>query len=126
MQGLRTDMVKYEDVVAENRKAHESNDTLKKQLEAQHHLSRGLEEQIRVLRQSEVDLKERSSQLEREVSDLNNIARDYESDPLELEQEVIGLHQQLEKAEVDLEAANVKAAELDKEATKHRVCSIFS
>lgn len=130
LRDLRTDMLKYEGVVIENGRIHESNDALKAQLEAQLYLSRGLDEQITALRQSEINLRERSGQLERELSELRDSARDSESDPLELELEMNDLRQQLGKAKDDLEAANAKAdkteqlrVELEQEASKHKVCS---
>jgi seryl-tRNA synthetase len=123
-------MVKYEDVVAENRKAHEANNTLKKQLETQQQHCSQLDEQIKAFQQSEKDLRARSSQLERELNDLKDVSQDPETEPSELERGMIDLRQQLRKAEDDLQAVNIRIEkaeqvrqELEQDGAKYKVCS---
>jgi chromosome segregation ATPase len=133
LQLLRTEMVKYEDVVAENRKAHDANDTLKKQLEAQQQYCSQLDEQIKAYQQSEEELRARSNQLEHELNDLRDVSHDPETEPSELERGITDLHQQLRKAEEDLQAANarIEKAEqvrqgLEQDGAKYKVCSSSS
>jgi chromosome segregation ATPase len=132
LQTLQTEMVKYEEVVAENRKAHETNDTLKKQLEAQQQHCSQLDEQIKAFQQSEENFRARSSQLERELHDLKNVPNEPETEPSELELGMTDLRQQLRKAEEDLQAANARIEkaeqvqqELEQDGTKYKVCSFL-
>ncbi|KAJ5063592.1 hypothetical protein J3E74DRAFT_287879 [Bipolaris maydis] len=67
---LRTNMMKYEEIAAENRKINDSNTALTKQLIAQQHESSRLSERVEHLQQVEIDLKERSRELERDLNDL--------------------------------------------------------
>ncbi|CAO2647639.1 Nn.00g085610.m01.CDS01 [Neocucurbitaria sp. VM-36] len=127
MQNFRTEMLKYEDVVAENRKAHESNVILQTQLEAQQCRSRGLDEQLKALRKSEADLKLRFTQLEHELCDLRDLAHDHEPQSIELEQKMNDLHQQLRQAYSELVVANSKVEqterlrlELEQDAAKYK------
>jgi chromosome segregation ATPase len=113
LQNLQKEMWKYEDVVAENRKAHKSNDTLKKQLEAQHQHCSYLDEQIKALQLTEVDLTAHSTQLERDLNDLKDMSHDPETEPSELERGMMDLRQQLRKAEEDLQAANTRIEEAE-------------
>ena len=130
LQCLRTDMVRYEDVVAENRKAYEANDTLKKQLETQQQHCTQLDEQIKALQQTEANLRARSSQLESGLNDLKDIPHDPETEPSELERGIVDLRQQLRKAEEDLQAAHTRIEkteriqqELEQDGAKYKVNS---
>ncbi|KAF1850209.1 uncharacterized protein K460DRAFT_350291 [Cucurbitaria berberidis CBS 394.84] len=127
MQHLRTEILKYEDVLAEDRKAQESNATLKKELEAQKKNSQDLDRQIRVLQQNEADLETHESQLERELSDMRNTTRNQESELAELERGLTNLRQQVRNGEDDLQTANSRIdqterlrQELEQEAAKYK------
>lgn len=111
-------MLRYDDVTAENRKTHESNVSLQSQLEAQQQHSKRLEEQIKGYQQAEVTLKAWSDQLERDLKEL----RDAPSvDTSGLEQEALDLRQQLQKAEEDLRAADIKTEKTEREKEKYKV-----
>ena len=113
LHNLRMEMVRYEDVVSENRKAYESNESLKRQLEGQQQHCSRLDEQINALQQTEVDLRARSSQLERDLNDLQDSSHDPMTEPSELERELVDLRQQLRKVEEDLQAARTQIEEAE-------------
>jgi chromosome segregation ATPase len=126
-------MVRYEDVVAENRKAYEASDTLKRQLEVQQQHCSQLDEQIKAFQQAEADLRARSGQLERDLNDLKNMSHDPETEPSELERGMIDLRQQLRKAEEELQAAHTQIEkaeqvrqELEQDGAKYKVRSSSS
>ncbi|KAJ4378000.1 hypothetical protein N0V83_000830 [Neocucurbitaria cava] len=127
MQKLRTEVLKYEEVVAENRKVCESNVVLTMQLEAQQHHSRDLAERIKALQKSETDLALRSTQLERELSDLKDLTHSRKPESVELERKLDDLRQQLIRMEHELAATNSQVEqteghrqELEQEAAKYK------
>ncbi|RMZ68726.1 hypothetical protein GMOD_00002544 [Pyrenophora seminiperda CCB06] len=128
MQHLRGDVMKYEELAIENRKTHESNVSLKHQLEAQQWHSSQLEEQIQTYRQSEADLKNLARQLERDLDNLREVHKS-QSEMFELEQGSVDLHERLRKSNEDLEAANVRIVKneqlqhhLKQDGTKYKTC----
>ncbi|CAI9626467.1 unnamed protein product [Alternaria burnsii] len=112
INGLQTEMLRYEEVAAENRKTHESNVCLKSQLDAQQEHCTRLEEQVKGYEKAEVDLKASCEQLKRELKVLEDAPP---IDTSGLEQEAFGLRQKLQKAEEDLTAVNTKVREIERE-----------
>ncbi|KAF2680868.1 hypothetical protein K458DRAFT_88845 [Lentithecium fluviatile CBS 122367] len=110
LQHLRSEVLKYDEAIAQYHQTEHANELLVKQAESQKELCARLEEQIRCHCQTETDLKSRYAQLEKEVVDLRDMAHDHNSDPPELEQELVNLRHQMRKAEENLQA---KATELD-------------
>ena len=105
LQSLRVEIFKYDEVAAECQKARQTNEHLNKQLEAQKEHGEKLDERIKSLCQSEADLRAHSSRLELELNGLKDKALDFDSEPPDLEREIIGLRGQLRKAEDDLQVA---------------------
>lgn len=114
LQNLSAEVLKYDEVAAEYHKAQRSNEILNQRLETQKEQCGKLEEQIGSCRQDEADLRSRYSQLENELSDLRQLARDRDSNP-DLEQEMTSLRHRVRKAEDDLQT---KITELD-QANQH-------
>jgi chromosome segregation ATPase len=132
LHNLQMEMAKYEELVVDNRKVNESNDTLRKQAETQHQHSARLEEQIKTFQQANVDLKANASQLQRDLDDLDNVAQDPQAELSELEQAILELRGQLGKAELDLKAANGKVDKVEherkgiaQEAAKYKVLALI-
>lgn len=128
MQMLRTEVLKYEEVVAENCKARESNVMLTMQLEAQQKHSNDLAEHIKALQKSETDLEIRSTQLEREVSDLRDLTHGRKPESVGLERKLDDLRQQLIRVEHELAVTNSEMEqieghrhELEQDAAKYKV-----
>ncbi|CAN9087830.1 unnamed protein product [Alternaria alternata] len=109
---LQTEMLRYEEVTAENRKTHESNVCLKSQLDAQQQHCTRLEEQIKGYEKVEVDLIASCEQLERDLRVLKDVPP---IDTSGLEQEALDLRQKLQKAGEDLTAVNTRVKEIEKE-----------
>ncbi|CAN9107095.1 unnamed protein product [Alternaria alternata] len=109
---LQTEMLRYEEVTAENRKTHESNVCLKSQLDAQQQHCTRLEEQIKGYEKVEVDLIASCEQLERDLRVLKDVPP---IDTSGLEQEALDLRQKLQKAGEDLTAVNSRVKEIEKE-----------
>lgn len=121
LHGLQTEVLRYEEVTAENRKTQELNASLKAQLEAQQQHSNRLDEQIKSFQQAEIDFKARYDQLE---CDLNELRDAPPVDTSELEQEAFDPRQQLKKVEEDLEAANTKVEKIEREKDTYKVTII--
>lgn len=128
LQDLRTEILKYEEVVTENRKVLQSNDSLQKELDAQQQYCLKLDAQVKVLQESEAGLKDVSAQLERELRDFKDPTRSQSSELLEMEREMTDLRHHLKRVEDNLVAANSKAEqeerlrkEQDHEAQKSKV-----
>ncbi|KAI8931773.1 hypothetical protein NX059_011411 [Plenodomus lindquistii] len=95
LETLKEDILKYEEVVADNRKAKEANAIVTTQLETEQQQCARLDDQLKVLQQSEGDLKGRIVQLECELRDLKNAAHEETLHPLITEQELVALREQL-------------------------------
>jgi chromosome segregation ATPase len=119
LQELQAEMLKYEKAVAEGRKAQQSNDALKQQMEAQQQHILRLDEQIKGRRRSEEELRARSTQLECELKDLKDMSPDHTSAPLELERGMLDLRQQLKSSEEDREATRARLDELEQLRQQH-------
>lgn len=130
IQGLRTEVLRYEEAVAETGNMSEINITLRSKIESQQRLHQVLDGQVKALQQNEVDTKAHSAQLESELEKLRNTARKYETGSVELESQMGDMRQQLRKAGDELEAANGKIEQkerlqeqLEAEVAKYKVCS---
>jgi chromosome segregation ATPase len=119
LQELQANMLKYEEAVTEGREAQQSNDVLRQQMEAQQQHILRLDEQMEGHRQSEEDLKARSALLERDLNDAKDLVHDHSADPLELEQGILDLRQQLKKSEEERKAACAKLDELEQLRQQH-------
>ncbi|CAN9289314.1 unnamed protein product [Alternaria alternata] len=115
---LQTEMLRYEEVTAENCKTHESNVCLKSRLDAQQQHCTRLEEQIKGYEKVEVDLKASCEQLERDLGVLKDVPP---IDTSGLEQEALDLRQKLQKAREDLTTVNTKVKEIEKERDTYEV-----
>jgi chromosome segregation ATPase len=118
LHSLQTEMLRHEEVTAENRKMHESNLSLKSQLEAQQQHSNQQDNQIKGYQQTEADHKARLEQLERDLNELKNVPP---IDTSGLEQEILDLRQQSNRAEEDLRAANINVEKIKRERDTYKV-----
>lgn len=106
-------MLKYDEVNIKYQKAYQSSEHLTRQLEAESAKCDGLSEQLKGLRQREIDLMTWSTQLELELNHLRDAAEDHGPNHSELERELVDLRGQLRKAEDNLRGANTKFNEAE-------------
>jgi chromosome segregation ATPase len=118
LQELRSEMLRFDEVVAESRKAQESNDALQQKVEAEQQHGQLLTEQIRALHQNEKDLKARQTQLEQQLSDINDQVRVHDAEPSALEKEMGELRQQLRTVEDERAVKEVQIARLERNLEK--------
>jgi uncharacterized coiled-coil DUF342 family protein len=130
---LRTDMMRYKEAVAENRKLNDSNIALTEQLVNQHQVNSRLNEQIEHLHQVEISLKNRSCQLERDLNDLAIETDTSRSEVLASECNSRELRRRLEEVENDLKVAKEKIndgeqlrQDLQMEAAEYKVPFVVS
>jgi len=110
VQNLRSEVLKYDEAVADYRKAEHANEILTQQIDAQKECCAQLEVHIHGHRQKEDDLRSRYAQLEQELLDLKGTTIGHDSEPSELEQELTNLRHQMSKTE---DALRAKSMELD-------------
>lgn len=129
LQSIRTEILQHDELADKVCKANEVNASLTGQLEAQQQHCHTLDGRINVLQESEGDLKRRSSQLERELEDLETRPRDSSSRWATCEQELLTLRQQLKEAEDALMAVTDSMEqsaklrqELEETSAAHKVC----
>jgi chromosome segregation ATPase len=118
LQDLRSEMAKFDEVVKENREAQESNNILKKQLRDEQQSVQQLNAQIDTVRQSAEDLATRKVELEHELTQLSNQARDHAASSWTSQQETTQLRKDLRKAEEDRAAGHAEV-ERHNENMKH-------
>jgi chromosome segregation ATPase len=121
LHGLQTEVLKCEEVTTKNREMQELNKSLKAQLEAQQQHSSRLEEQIKSLQKSEVDLKAQADQLKQDLDELKAAPPVPHVDTSEFEQEALDLRQRLEKVGEQLEAANTNVETIERERDSIKV-----
>ncbi|KAF2848687.1 hypothetical protein T440DRAFT_556510 [Plenodomus tracheiphilus IPT5] len=114
MEILHRDILKYDEVVADNRTMVQANAVLKTRLETEQQHCCRLDAQLKALRQAEGDLRSQYIQLDCELRDLKNAACEKDHSPLITELELSHLHQQLKQASVDLTSANEKTQQAEK------------
>ncbi|KAH9876688.1 hypothetical protein J1614_003820 [Plenodomus biglobosus] len=114
MQTLKREVLKYEEVVADNQKKNEANAQLKARLEAEQQQYCHLDTQFKTLQQAEGDLKGRYFQLECELGEIKNAVREKDLDPMLTEQELSDLRQQLKQVTEDLNSANEKIQQVER------------
>ncbi|KNG50780.1 hypothetical protein TW65_01758 [Stemphylium lycopersici] len=109
LNDLGTKLLKCEEIAAENRRIHENNATLIEQLEAHRQHDSQLKNHIENLKQVEIGLKMRCSQLERDLNDLRDASQRLPSETPDSERIILDLRQQLSTAKDDLEVANANS-----------------
>lgn len=114
MQTLKGEVLKYEELVADNQKKDEAIALLKARLEAEQQHYCHLDTQFKTLQQAEADLNGRYFQLECELGEIKNAVREEDLDPLITEQELSDLRQQLNKVTEDLTSANEKTQQVER------------
>lgn len=132
LHDLRSSMLKYEDVVAENGKIRESNAILTQQLEAQLQKCSRLNAKVEHLQQVEIGLKRWSSELERDLSSMKIATDSSRSEMSALEQVNHDLRERLKEIENELVTTKAKADDvkesrknLEIQATEYKVTHIF-
>ncbi|KAF2825351.1 hypothetical protein CC86DRAFT_383251 [Ophiobolus disseminans] len=118
LQELRSEILRFDEVVAESRKAQESNDTLQQQLQSEQQQTQQLTEQMGVLRQNEDDLKARQVQLERQLADMGDKTQDQGANSTIPEQETVDLRKELGKVKDELSHKEVEIAKLERNLEK--------
>lgn len=124
-------MTRYEEIAAENRTINDSNTGLTKQLITQQHESSRLKERVEHLQQAEVDLQQRSRELERDLNDLK-IATDSSRSEMSASEKInLDLRQRLKEVESELRSAGEKIdngeqlrQDLQKDATEYKVIPV--
>jgi len=114
MQTLQTEIIKYSEVINDNRKTNEAKAAIEAQLKLEQDHCRRLHEQIRVLQQANEDLEGRSIQLEYKLSDLQNSTCERDLNSRISEQELSDLRQQLKQTNDNLISANAKTEKVEK------------
>jgi chromosome segregation ATPase len=110
LQHLRSELLSYDEVVADYRKEQHKNTLLTQQVDAQKEHCAQLKEQIRDHRQNESDLQSRCVQVEQELVIWKNKTRDHESNLSELEQALSNAQDQMKEVDQNLRS---KTTELD-------------
>lgn len=118
LQELRTDMLRFEEVAADGRKAQEANATLNQKVEAEQRHTLQLTEQIRDLQRNEKDLKARQVQLECQLANANEIIRVQDPEPSALNKEIADLQQRLKSVEKERTAKEAEVADLGRKMEK--------
>ena len=121
---LQKAMLRYDEATTENRKTQELNVSLQTKLEQQQQRSDQLNEQIKKLKQSEVNLQAQSDQLERDLIELRVTPPVPHVDIEKLEREALDLRQQLKKVEEDLKAANNNVEMIEQERDTYKVSGV--
>jgi len=121
---LQKAMLRYDEATTENRKTQELNVSLQTKLEEQQQRSDQLNEQIKKLKQSEVNLQAQSDQLERDLIELRVTPPVPHVDIEKLEREALDLRQQLKKVEEDLKAANNNVEMIEQERDTYKVSGV--
>ncbi|KAF2624602.1 hypothetical protein BU25DRAFT_461123 [Macroventuria anomochaeta] len=114
IQGLQTEILRHDQAIADGQLAYETNQWLRTELDTQKQDHQRLEEQASLLRQSEVALKTRVTQLENERDELQATVRGHETQPREAELKVMQLQDQLSRTENDLLLANDTAKQQER------------
>jgi chromosome segregation ATPase len=148
LQQLRTEVLRYEEAIGEQHKLENANKLLNQQIKAEKERGVKLEQDVLGYRQSEDGLKSQYAQLERELADFREAAHEQharlerefddfreaanqqDSDPSELEQELINMRHQMRKTEeiarnktTELNHANYRIQERGNEVARVRVIS---
>jgi chromosome segregation ATPase len=118
LQGLRSEMLKFDEVVAKSRKAQDLNGTLNTELAAEREKAHATIKQIETLGRQEEEFKEQKVQLERRLAEANNRVRDQDTDKSKLQKDAEDLRQQLKSAEDDCREAKVEIERLEKKLQK--------
>jgi chromosome segregation ATPase len=105
LRELRSEMLRFDNVVAEGRKAHESKDDLSRQLEAEQQHNKQLSEKINLLRHNE----ERILTYRSELEGLNQEIKDTQHECRVAKAEVQRLQQNLQKRDKKLADYAVRA-----------------
>lgn len=111
-------MLRFEEVAAESRKAHESNAFINQRLEAEQQHAQQLAEKIRDLQRNEKDLKARQVQLECQLASAKEEARPQDPDTSILDGKIDDLQQQLKKVEEDRTAKEAEITRLERNMEK--------
>ncbi|KAH7397328.1 hypothetical protein BKA66DRAFT_369584, partial [Pyrenochaeta sp. MPI-SDFR-AT-0127] len=119
MHSFSTDILKHEEMLAENHKMLEVNTTLRNQLEVQQKHCQVLDGQVQALQQSEVDMKAHSTELERQLNDLKKTGCEHAIEPFGHASEVDAMREQLRKAVDDLKLANSRAEQTERIQEQH-------
>jgi chromosome segregation ATPase len=118
LQGLQSEMLKFDEVVAESRKNQDLNGTLNTQLAAEQDEARKMNRQIETLSRQEEELKEQMFLLERRLAEANDRVRDQNTDKSALHKHAEDLRQQLDSAEDDCRKAKAEIERLEKNMQK--------
>jgi chromosome segregation ATPase len=99
LHDLRSEMLRFDDVAAESRRARESNDGVSRELEAERHRAQNLNDQLENARHVEEELKMRKAQLECQLADVGDDTRSHGSSIPDSRQEAEGLREKIKEVE---------------------------
>lgn len=117
LQDLRAEMLRFDEVAMESRKAQEANHSLAGELEAERQQTQKLNEQLENARRAEEELELQRAQLERQLADVDTAARDNNANspiPVKVAEDLRKKIEELEeecrvaKAEVERLQCNIK------------------
>ena len=114
LQVLRSEMLKFDDVLAESRKHQDLNAALNIQLAAERKEAQEMNSKIATLGRQEQELKEQKVQIERRLAEANDKVRDQNTDMSARQNDTEDLRRQLKSVEDKLSAATAEIERLQK------------
>ncbi|KAF1912110.1 hypothetical protein BDU57DRAFT_79114 [Ampelomyces quisqualis] len=114
LKNLRSDMLKYDEVVAEGRKAQDLSDALGQQLSAEQQQTQQLSEQLSGIRRNEAELQARTTRLERHLVE----ARDKTKEVSALEKNIQELRDQIKAVQDECKVAKAELERAERNLLK--------
>jgi chromosome segregation ATPase len=127
LKTLQSDMLKYDEVIAEGRKAQEVNNGLSQQLMAEQQHTHQLNEQLSGLRRNEQELQARTTQLEHQLVESRNKTTEVsilEQNMEELRQQVKTVQDQCNTAKAELEKTERNLQKRDRKLADAQVSDV--
>ena len=106
IRDLQAESLQYDQAIVDGQLAHKTNQSLRTELDTQIQNNQRLKEKTNMLRQSEVTLTSRVSQLEKERNELQTAVQEHQKLPGEFELKLIQLQHQQSRIKDDLLLAN--------------------
>jgi chromosome segregation ATPase len=118
LQEFRSEILRFDEVSAENRKAQDLNSALNNRLATEREKAREMNERIHTLQDEEEELEEQKVQLECQLAELNGKIHDRDTDISGLQKGTENLRRQLTSVEDDCNKANAEIERLRKNIQK--------
>lgn len=112
LQDLRSEMLRFDEVATESRKAQEANHSLAGELEAERQKTQKLNEQLENARRAEEELELQRAQLERQLADVDTAARDDNAHSPNLVQVAEDLREKIKEMEEECRVAKAEVERL--------------